>query len=97
MTRPPAELPESEVPIWQRLPIDLTQLAMLAGGGAGNWLDRLLRDGAVTDFMRVGAGPVSTGIFNVADVAIMAGAFGLLIAHWRERELVAPRVLEPKV
>jgi len=48
-------------------------LALLLGGGAGNAIDRLARDGAVTDFVRVSLGPVSTGIFNFGDVAIAIG------------------------
>jgi len=35
------------------------------------------------DFLNVGVGPVRTGIFNVADVAIMLGAAVLLIAEIR--------------
>jgi signal peptidase II len=46
-------------------------------GGLSNLFDRVFK-GAVIDFMSVGIGPVRTGIFNVADVAIMMG--GLLIA-----------------
>jgi signal peptidase II len=48
-------------------------LALLLGGGLGNLIDRLLRDGAVTDFVRLSVGPVSTGIFNVSDVVIALG------------------------
>jgi signal peptidase II len=48
-------------------------LALILGGGIGNMIDRLLYAGAVTDFVRIGVGPVSTGIFNVSDVAILAG------------------------
>lgn len=47
--------------------------ALLAAGGIGNLIDRVLRDGAVIDFMNVGLGSLRTGIFNVADVQIMAG------------------------
>ena len=50
-----------------------TGLALLAGGGAGNWLDRLLHDGSVTDFVSVGVGALRTGIFNLADVVIILG------------------------
>lgn len=48
-------------------------LALFAGGGLSNWLDRVCNDGRVVDFMSLGLGPVRTGIFNVADVAIMVG------------------------
>ena len=48
-------------------------LALFVAGGASNWIDRVVR-GSVVDFMNVGIGPLRTGIFNVADIAIMAGA-----------------------
>ncbi|HEY8123705.1 MAG TPA: signal peptidase II, partial [Myxococcota bacterium] len=41
--------------------------------------DRVLNAGAVTDFVSLGVGPLRTGIFNLADVAIMAGAALLLL------------------
>jgi signal peptidase II len=47
-------------------------LALVAGGGHGQPVGRLL-SGAVTDFMNLGIGPVRTGVFNVADIAIMVG------------------------
>jgi signal peptidase II len=59
-------------------------LALLCGGGLANWLDRLLNGGAVTDFVSFGVGWLRTGIFNVADVAIMAGAALLLLPIARE-------------
>ena len=52
-------------------------LGLLLSGGIGNLVDRTTQNGLVTDFLNVGLGPVRTGIFNVADMAIMAGA-GLL-------------------
>jgi signal peptidase II len=64
--------------------VALTGLALLCGGGVANWLDRLLNAGAVTDFVSLGFGALRTGIFNVADVAILAGA-ALLIVPLRER------------
>jgi signal peptidase II len=64
----------------------LLALGLVAGGGLGNWLDRLLRDGGVIDFVSIGLGPLRTGVFNVADVAVMAGAAILLLASFR-REL----------
>jgi len=54
-------------------------LALLAGGGTSNLLDRLLYDGRVTDFLNVGIGSLRTGIFNLADMAIMAGALLLVL------------------
>ncbi|HTX91121.1 MAG TPA: signal peptidase II [Anaerolineales bacterium] len=48
-------------------------LALVTSGGIGNFLDRLLNNGAAIDFMNIGIGPVRTGIFNVADLLIVAG------------------------
>ena len=62
-----------------------TQIAftLLLGGGIANLIDRIAR-GSVVDFLNLGIGPVRTGIFNVADVAISAGAVYLLIRGFRE-------------
>jgi signal peptidase II len=54
-------------------------LAMIFSGGIGNIIDRILFDRHVTDFMNIGFGNIRTGIFNVADMCITAGAIGLLI------------------
>ena len=67
----------------------LAALAVLSGGGFGNWLDRVLHDGAVTDFVSVGFGPLRTGIFNLADLAVVAGVFWLLLST-RHRETSPP-------
>ncbi len=60
-------------------------LALVAGGGLANWLDRVMNDGSVTDFMSLGIGPIRTGIFNFADVSILAGA-ALLYWSLRHRD-----------
>lgn len=70
-------------------------LALLVGGGLGNWLDRLANDGAVTDFVSLGAFGVRTGVFNVADVLIGAGALLLLTGRPRPRVEAAPPAGEP--
>lgn len=57
---------------------------LVIAGGIGNLIDRVLREGGrVVDFMMVGVGPVRTGIFNVADVAVMMGVGMLFIAASR--------------
>lgn len=56
-------------------------LALILSGGVGNLIDRLFRDGRVVDFMNMGIGSLRTGVFNVADVAIMAGLFLILFAE----------------
>jgi signal peptidase II len=40
----------------------------------------------VTDFINVGIGPLRTGIFNVADVAIMLGAALVAFGSFRSRD-----------
>ena len=59
--------------------IQLVGLSSIAAGGIGNLLDRLFNNGAVIDFMRLGIGPLRTGIFNIADVAIVAGVVAFLL------------------
>lgn len=54
--------------------------ALVAGGGLGNLWDRLTAGGLVVDFLNLGLGRLRTGVFNVADVAIVAGAALLLLA-----------------
>jgi len=55
--------------------------SLFLAGGLGNWIDRLANDGRVIDFVSLGLGPLHTGIFNVADVAITAGIVMVLIAR----------------
>ena len=55
---------------------------LIVAGGFSNLIDRVIR-GSVVDFMNVGIGPLRTGIFNVADVALMAGV--VLIALGLDR------------
>ena len=59
----------------------LTQagLALIAGGAAGNFIDRLIH-GGVTDFVELHAGSFVWPAFNVADSAVTVGAF-LIIAE----------------
>jgi signal peptidase II len=41
--------------------------------GLGNWPDRVLHEGSVTDFVSVGVGRFRTRVFDLADVAVVAG------------------------
>jgi len=52
-------------------------LALIIGGALSNALDRLLR-GAVADFFHFHVGGFSWYVFNIADVAIVAGVALLL-------------------
>jgi signal peptidase II len=52
-------------------------LGLLAGGALGNAVDRAAY-GAVFDFLQLHAGRYSWYVFNIADVAIVAGVVGLI-------------------
>ena len=54
-------------------------LALIAGGGLSNIIDRIFNDGWVIDFMNMGIGSLRTGIFNFADVSIMTGLGVMLV------------------
>jgi len=58
---------------------DTVAAAMIIGGGFGNLIDRMLRTGHVTDFLYMELGPLHTGVFNVADMAITAGVLWLIV------------------
>ena len=61
--------------------------SLFIGGGVSNLIDRMFNEGRVIDFMNMGIGNLRTGVFNVADVAIMVGA-GLLVLQslWASRQ-----------
>jgi signal peptidase II len=54
-------------------------VALICSGGLGNLIDRVTQDGYVTDFLNLGIGPLRTGIFNVADFALLIGAAILVV------------------
>ncbi len=79
--------------LWQILSQEVSRLqmlgfAMVIGGGVGNLIDRFTNHGGVVDFVSLGLGPIRTGIFNVADVAVMAG---VALVLWELRRGVSPR------
>lgn len=55
-------------------------LSLVLGGGISNIFDRLLY-GKVVDFMIMGFEKLKTGVFNIADVAIMTGLFLLIFSR----------------
>jgi signal peptidase II len=64
-------------------------LSLILAGGIGNLIDRILNKGSVIDFINMGIGPVRTGIFNIADIAITIGTVWfiiLLIRHGNKNE-----------
>lgn len=69
------------MPFWQML-----AFVLLLAGGLSNLFDRIFR-GAVIDFMNMGLGNLRTGIFNVADMAIMAGLIIMILPdRWLENK-----------
>lgn len=72
--------------VWRRnvsLSLFVALLYVLAGG-IGNMIDRVCNDGLVTDFLILGIGPLRTGIFNVADVAVTFGGLAAIFLVPRE-------------
>ena len=69
---------------WSRLAA--VGLLLVVAGGMLNLIDRIAV-GSVIDFLSVGIGSFRTGIFNIADVAIMAGVALLLTDRWRARQV----------
>ena len=62
---------------------DRVALALIAGGGIGNLIDRIMYDGYVIDFLNIGVGGLRTAVFNVADVAVFLGAVILVALAMR--------------
>jgi signal peptidase II len=55
----------------------LLALTLIASGGLGNLVDRATKQ-SVTDFLIIGTPAFHTGVFNVADVAIVVGVLIML-------------------
>jgi signal peptidase II len=67
---------------------DDVAIAFIIGGGVGNLIDRFRLGGRVTDFIYLQAGPLHTGVFNVADMAITGGVLWLALS-WMFRKKAA--------
>jgi signal peptidase II len=59
---------------------DEIALALIVAGGTGNLIDRIRFRGGVTDFLLLSAGPLHTGIFNLADLVITLAVIWLLFS-----------------
>jgi signal peptidase II len=59
-------------------------LGFIAGGAAGNLIDRVLSSAGVVDFIDVGIPSWRWPTFNVADIAVSCGAVALALSLWRE-------------
>ena len=65
-------------------PVTVAAIGLVIGGALANALDRLTR-GAVADFFQLHWGDWTWYVFNLADVAIVAGVALLLYESFRER------------
>lgn len=61
-------------------------LSLVCGGGVSNLIDRIVYEGRVVDFLNLGIGAVRTGIFNLADMAITAGAIVLILDSFKKTQ-----------
>jgi signal peptidase II len=70
--------------------ITVLGIILIVGGGFGNIYDRIVH-GSVTDFMHIDFVIFQTGVFNVADMSIMAGTFMILLeAYLKRKKQVEP-------
>ena len=69
-------------------------LALVAGGAAGNLLDRLISSRGVVDFIDIGVGATRFYIFNLADAGVSVGAALLAFTLWRSERRMT--VVTPK-
>jgi len=66
-------------------PLGVFAIALYFAGGVSNVIDRWAYGGYVVDFINVGIGPLRTGIFNFADMFIMAGGVILLASEFHRK------------
>ena len=57
----------------------VVSLALVAGGGLGNVIDRLM-NGSVTDFLSTAF--IKFPVFNIADVCVTVGVFCAIVGYW---------------
>jgi signal peptidase II len=60
----------------------LLALGLLAGGAAGNLVDRIRSSQGVVDFVDVGLAAMRFPTFNVADIGVTSGAVLLAVSFW---------------
>ena len=70
-------------------------LGCVAGGAAGNLIDRFLSARGVVDFIDVGVAALRWPTFNIADIAVSCGAVALAFSLWHEDARRAAAVAPP--
>lgn len=71
--------------------VRLLAIAAVTGGAIGNLIDRVRSPRGVVDFLDFGIGAMRWPVFNIADIAVTAGAILLAISLWREEEAPSTR------
>lgn len=66
--------------------VRLVAISLICGGAAGNLFDRIRSTSGVVDFIDVGVGDVRWPVFNIADMAVTAGAIILALSLWQEEQ-----------
>ena len=69
----------------------LIAISLICGGAVGNLIDRIRSESGVVDFIDVGVGTVRWPVFNIADMAVTAGAIVLALSLWKEEQRVEER------
>ena len=64
--------------------VRLVAIALICGGAIGNLIDRIRSAQGVVDFLDVGIGDTRWPVFNIADIAVTAGAIILALSLWQE-------------
>jgi signal peptidase II len=72
--------------VMQLTPLAMIGLSFSCAGGLSNWIDRIAT-GSVVDFLNVGIGSLRSGIFNVADLAVLLGGLLLLLSFRPSKKL----------
>lgn len=69
-------------------PVLIFGICCVIGGGIGNLYDRIIY-GSVTDFLHIDFIVFQTGIFNVADLSIMAGMSLIILDAVHKRKMAS--------
>ncbi|HEX6694605.1 MAG TPA: signal peptidase II [Longimicrobiales bacterium] len=64
----------------------LASISLICAGAIGNLIDRVRSENGVVDFLDVGIGTMRWPVFNVADMAVTAGAIVLALSLWKEEQ-----------
>jgi signal peptidase II len=80
----------------RNMPLALfVSILYLLAGSIGNLIDRISNHGLVIDFINIGIGPLRTGIFNIADVAVTFGGIATIyLMHYHRRGEQSPGAVQ---